>query len=115
TAPEQAYPALEHEFADLHWVHSLNNAALTTYALAASRGDFDRAISLTVMGGWDTDSNGATVGAVTGALHGAGAIDPYWSEPLQGRVSSSIPGADGLTFRELADRTAALAERWRPR
>lgn len=115
TPPERAYPALEREFANLHWVHSLNNAALATYALAASRGDFDRAICLTVMGGWDTDSNGATVGAVTGALHGAGAIDPYWSDPLQGRVSSSIPGADGLTFAELAERTAALAERWRPR
>ena len=109
---EDAYAALEREFAGLHWVHSLNNTALVTYALAAGGDDFDAAICLAVMGGWDTDSNGATVGAVVGALHGAGAIAPYWSQPLRGRVASSIPGADGLRFEELATRTAALADRW---
>ena len=50
----------------MHWVHSLNNTALVAYALEAGGGDFDRSICLTVMGGWDTDSNGATVGAVGG-------------------------------------------------
>ena len=66
--PTEAYAALEAEFAGMHWVHSLNNTALVAYALEAGGGDFDRSIALTVMGGWDTDSNGATVGAMTGAL-----------------------------------------------
>ena len=68
--PTSAYAALEAEFDGMHWVHSLNNTALVAYALAAGAGDFDRSICLTVMGGWDTDSNGATVGAVVGALGG---------------------------------------------
>jgi hypothetical protein len=89
----------------LHWVHVRNNAALVAAALAYSRGDFDRAICAAVSGGWDTDSNGATVGSIAGALTGAGGIRPEWTDPLHGRLSSSIGGFDGITFEELAART----------
>ena len=109
--PTEAYARLETEFADLHWVHTLNNAALLTYGLAAGQGDFDRTICLTVMGGWDTDSCGATAGAVAGALGGTAAIDPRWSGPLRNRLTTSIPGLDGLSFDGLADRTLAVHER----
>ena len=108
--PTAAYARLELEFAGLHWVHTLNNAALLTFGLAAGRGDFDRTIGLTVMGGWDTDSNGATAGAVAGALGGAAAIDDRWSAPLQDRLATSIPGLDGLSFGAVTDRTLALAK-----
>jgi ADP-ribosylglycohydrolase len=107
--PTEAYEALESEYAGVHWVHALNNAALVSYALAASRGDFDRAICLTVMGGWDTDSNGATVGSIAGALGGTGAIAERWTGPLQGRLSSALPDCDGVTFLDVAERTVALA------
>jgi ADP-ribosylglycohydrolase len=89
----------------LHWVHVRNNAALVAAALAYSRGDFDRAICAAVSGGWDTDSNGATVGAIAGALTGASGIPPEWTDPLRGRLSSSIGGFDGITFEELTART----------
>ena len=105
--PTEAYARLEAEFAGLHWVHVLNNAALLTYGLAAGAGDFDRTICLVVMGGWDTDSNGATAGAVAGALGGAGVIGPQWSGPLQNRMATSVPGLDGVTFDEVTDRTFA--------
>ena len=108
--PTSAYAALEAEFHGMHWVHSLNNTALVAYSLAAGRGDFDRSICLTVMGGWDTDSNGATVGAVVGALSGIGAIAPRWSDPLRGRLATSIPGADGASFDEVATRTLVVAQ-----
>jgi ADP-ribosylglycohydrolase len=109
--PTTAYARLEAEFADLHWVHTLNNAALLTYGLAAGRGDFDRTICLTVMGGWDTDSCGATAGAVAGALGGTAAIGQRWSGPLQNRLSTSIPGFDGLSFDAVTDRTLAVHDR----
>ena len=111
--PTEAYAALEAEFAGMHWVHALNNTALVAYALEAGGGDFDRSICLTVMGGWDTDSNGATVGAVAGALGGTAAIAARWSDPLKNRMSTSIPGCDGQTFDDVAARTLAVAERVR--
>jgi ADP-ribosylglycohydrolase len=107
-APISAYKALEREFEGMHWVHALNNTALVAFALTASGGDLARGIGLTVMGGWDTDSNGATVGAVCGALAGADAIDPRWTEPLHDRIATSIPGCDGSSFEDLAVRTLRL-------
>ena len=58
------------------------------------------------MGGWDTDSNGATVGSVVGALTGAAALPAAWSTPLRNRLATSLPGFDGIGFDELAARTA---------
>ena len=78
TDTERAFDRLYEEYGHLHWVHVLNNAALTAYALTVSRGDFDTAITTVVMGGWDTDSNGATVGSVCGALAGAAALPDRW-------------------------------------
>ena len=75
----------------MHWVHTLNNAALVAFGLAAGGGDFDRSICLTVMGGWDTDSCGATAGAVAGALSGPAAIAKRWSAPLQGPADDVDP------------------------
>jgi ADP-ribosylglycohydrolase len=92
-----------------HWVHVLNNASIVAFALAAGRGDFERSITLTVMAGWDTDSNGATVGAVAGAMAGAGRIPARWSDPLRNRLATSVTGFDGIGFDELARRTLAVA------
>ncbi len=111
--PTTAYARLEEEYANLHWVHTLNNAALLTYGLAAGRGDFDRTICLTVMGGWDTDSCGATAGAVAGALGGTAVIAERWSAPLRNRLSTSIPGLDGLSFDSVTERTLAVYDQVR--
>jgi ADP-ribosylglycohydrolase len=86
-----------------------NNAALVAAALAYSRGDLDQAICAVVSGGWDTDSNGATVGSITGALGGAGKISPKWTDPLRGRLSTSIGGFDGVTFDELTVHTLEVS------
>ncbi|MGW9194140.1 ADP-ribosylglycohydrolase family protein [Micromonospora chersina] len=93
----------------LHWVHVRNNAALVAAALAYGRGDLERSICAVVAGGWDTDSNGATVGAVTGALTGAARLPGRWVAPLRNRLASSIAGFDGIGFDTLADRTLTLA------
>ena len=64
---EHALDELHARYGHLHWVHVLNNAALIAYALAASDGELGPAIAMAVSGGWDTDSAGATVGAICGA------------------------------------------------
>lgn len=106
---EAALDAISAKLGSLHWVHVLPNAALVAFALSRSRGDFQRAICTVVMGGWDTDSNAATVGSVCGGLAGAKALPPQWVLPLRNRLSTSLPGYDGIGFDELADRTVALA------
>ena len=110
-ATEDALDRLHERYGHLHWVHVLNNAALAAYALTMSEGDFETAICTAVMGGWDTDSVGATVGSVCGALTGAQRLPSTWVEPLRNRVASSLPGFDGIGLDTLADRTLALAGR----
>ena len=105
---EAALDLLYARYGHLHWVHTINNAALVTAALLYGKGDFGRSITLAVMGGWDTDSNGATVGAVVGTLRGTAAISEAWSAPLGNRVRSSLKGFDHASITDLAARTAAL-------
>ena len=73
--------------------------------------DFDRGIRLAVAAGWDTDSAGATVGSVLGALIGRDGIDPAWTTPLHDRLATSLPGAPERSLTELADRVRALPGR----
>ncbi|GAB4004024.1 hypothetical protein GCM10029992_47780 [Glycomyces albus] len=106
---EAAIDALHAEYGHLHWVHVLNNAALLAFALARGDGDFERTITLAVSGGWDTDSVGATAGAITGALAGAKTLPPKWIDPLDDRLATSVPGFASARFTDLAARTEAVA------
>lgn len=88
-----------------HWVHAINNTALVAAALYAFD-DFSLAICGVVQAGWDTDTNGAAVGSILGALR---PIDERWSAPLRGRFASSLPGFEGITLDELTERMLAVA------
>ena len=59
-----------------------------------------------MQGGLDTDTNGAAVGSIFGALQ---PIEPRWTEPLHGRFASSLPGFDGITLEALVERTLNVA------
>ncbi|GAB3831810.1 ADP-ribosylglycohydrolase family protein [Kribbella italica] len=102
---DDALDVLHAEYGHLHWVHAINNSALTAYALTAP--DFATGVGRAVMGGWDTDSVGATVGAVLGAVLG---VPSEWSEPLDNRLTTSLPGMNQVSFDELAARTLAVAK-----
>ena len=88
-----------------HTVHAINNTALVAAALY-SFDDYSPAICAAVQGGWDTDTNGAAVGSIFGALR---PIEERWSAPLHGRLASSLPSFDGITLEELSARTLAVA------
>ncbi|MGW2276925.1 ADP-ribosylglycohydrolase family protein [Streptomyces sp. NPDC001770] len=89
-----------------HWVHVLPNAALLAAALTHADGDFTRSVGNAVMGGWDTDSNGATAGSLAGLLAGGpGALPDRWTAPLKNRLATSVPGFDGIGFDALAEQT----------
>jgi ADP-ribosylglycohydrolase len=94
-----------------NWVHALVNAAVLSAGIAFGEGNFDDTVTLTVMGGLDTDSNGATAGSVAGIL--ATDIDSRWVDPLKDTVRSAVFGYDGISLSALAGRTAAVAEQFR--
>ncbi|CAN5798647.1 hypothetical protein BH24ACT5_BH24ACT5_01110 [soil metagenome] len=104
---EQAIDAIYAEFGHLHWVHTLNNSALVAFALTRGHGNFEQSVTTVVSGGWDTDSNGATVGSLCGALAGASMLPAAWVDPLRNRLSTSVAGFDGIGFDELARRTSS--------
>jgi ADP-ribosylglycohydrolase len=104
---ERAVDMIYARFGSYHWVHSVNNAALVVAALMYAEGDFGQAVCNVVMGGWDTDSNGATVGSIAGVLSGLGALPKRWIDPLHNRIRSSMKGFDGSSLSDLADRTFA--------
>ncbi|MGM7669103.1 ADP-ribosylglycohydrolase family protein [Microbacterium sp. A93] len=107
---DSALDVLHAAFEGMHWVHTLNNAALAACALQAYGDDFGAAIALAVAGGWDTDSVGATVGSVVGGLVGADGIGEAWTTPLKDRIATSMPGGAERSIRELAERTLRLSE-----
>jgi ADP-ribosylglycohydrolase len=106
---EAVVDGLHERHGELHWVHAINNTALVAAALWAFDGDFTGAIGAVVQGGWDTDTNGAAVGSVLGAIVGPGGIDERWTAPLRNRIASSLPGFDASTIDGLARRTVAVA------
>jgi ADP-ribosylglycohydrolase len=107
---DRALDVLHAAFAGMHWVHTLNNAAVIACAVQAHGTDFGSAIALAVAAGWDTDSAGATVGSVVGGLIGAEAIDAAWTAPLRDSIATSMPGGAERSIRELAERTLRLSE-----
>ncbi|WP_405794617.1 ADP-ribosylglycohydrolase family protein [Streptomyces longwoodensis] len=106
---EETLATVAEETAGLGWIHTVPNAAVLTAGLLYGDGDFTRTIALTVRGGLDTDSNGATAGSVAGVLTGARAIPAQWTDPLEDTVRSAVFGFDGVRISELAERTVRLA------
>ena len=102
---EDRVNALYERYGHYHWVHAINNTALVAAAMYAFE-DFSPAICAVVQGGWDTDTNGAAIGSIFGAL---GPIEERWSAPLKGTFATSLPSFDGITLDELVARTLAVA------
>ncbi|MEU3524700.1 ADP-ribosylglycohydrolase family protein [Streptomyces sp. NPDC038707] len=106
---EQTLATAAEETAGLGWIHVVPNAAVLTAGLLYGEDDFTRTLALTVRGGLDTDSNGATAGSVAGVRTGARAIPARWREPLRDTVRSAVFGFDGVRISALAERTLRLA------
>lgn len=93
------------------WVHTINNAALIATGLLWGNSFID-AVGITITGGRDTDSNGATVGCVFGALHGATDIPADLVGSTHVSVRSAVRDFDRITIEELTERTLTVAQRF---
>jgi ADP-ribosylglycohydrolase len=108
---EATWERINQKYGHYHGVHTINNAAVVLMGLLHGRGDFERAIAIAVMGGWDTDCNGATAGSVMGVILGAKALPVKWIAPLHDRISSIVAGFNDVKLSALARRTTAMQQR----
>lgn len=103
---------LHARYGHYHWVHAVPNTAVIAAALTHADGDFTHSVCRAVSGGWDTDSNGATAGALAGLIAGSPDGIPHrWTAPLKNRLATTVPGFDGIGFDALAHLTAQEAAR----
>lgn len=93
------------------WCHTISNAEIVTLALLWGEGDYTRSLGLSVMPGFDTDCNGATVGSVLGLLLGAEALPRQWVEPLQDTLLTGVAGYHRVSLTALAQETVELIHR----
>jgi len=106
-ADSRAVERLHERYAGMSTVHTLNNLSLVVWALCSAGDDFGAAIGNAVAAGWDTDCNGATVGALFG-LRGA-EIPDAWTQPWDGRIGLSLAGYSEVTVDDVVERTVAVA------
>lgn len=102
--PESIHRAYE----ELSPVHTNNNLALVVWALLSHPDDFGAAIGDVVAAGWDTDCNGATVGALWALQEKP--VPETWTAPWRGRVRVSLAGEGEISLDALTARTRAVAE-----
>jgi len=104
---EEIYALLGH----YHPVHTNNNAALVVAALVLGGHDLDKVLTIAVMGGWDTDCNGATAGSIAGAMLGATALPDKWIGRLNDTLNSQIIGYHPIAITECARRSVEIARK----
>jgi ADP-ribosylglycohydrolase len=107
---EDAWERVNDRYGGYHTIHVINNTCAIVLGLLYGEGDLEKSICLAVMGGWDTDCTGATVGSIVGAMRGAGALPEKWIGPLDDRLESIVLGFHDSRISDLARRTVALAD-----
>ena len=108
---ETTWDRINAKYGHYHGVHTINNAAVVLMGLLHAKGDYEKAISIAVMGGWDTDCNGATAGSVIGTILGAKALPAKWIAPLHDHISSIVVGYTETKLSTLAKRTGKMQGR----
>ena len=108
---EATWDRINAKYGHYHGVHTINNAAVVLMGLLHAKGDYEKAIAIAVMGGWDTDCNGATAGSVMGTILGAKALPAKWIAPLNDRISSIVIGYTDTKLSALAKRTGKVQEK----
>jgi len=98
-------------FKHYHPVHTNNNAALVAASLVFAGDDFEKGIATAVLGGWDTDCNGATVGSILGAKLGASALPERWTAPLNDTLYAEVTGFHPIAISECARRSYEVYKR----
>ena len=96
---------------------TINNACCVAAALLYGWGDgsgtpverYERAITIAVQLGFDTDCNGATVGSVTGLMVGASLLPGKWIAPLNDTLRTCVAEFGQVSISSIARRTYGIS------
>lgn len=91
------------------WCHTNSNAQVVALALLWGEDDFEQTITRSVMPGFDTDCNGATVGSLWGIKHGVDALPKKWTGPIRNLVRTGVAGYHEAKVSSLAEEMVDLA------
>jgi len=91
-----------------HWCHTVSNAEIVAISLLYGEGDFEKAVTRSVMPGFDTDCNGATVGSIMGAIIGAKDMPQKWIAPMNDTLITGLHGYNKVSLTEMAKLTMEL-------
>ncbi len=98
------------EHTDHGWCHTISNAMIVAAALLYGGGDFAKSICCAVGMAFDTDCNGATVGSIIGMMKTADGIDECWKKPINGKIHTSLFGAQVVNIEEAVEKTLEHTE-----
>ncbi len=94
----------------ISWVHTLPNAMIVAAALLWGENDYAKTLGYAIMGGMDTDCNGATVGSVIGMVTGAKKVPAHFTDPIGDTLRTDIVGNATVKVSDLARRTMRFIE-----
>ena len=95
------------------WCHTISNAMIVCTALLFGDTDFEKSISIAVLGALDTDCNGATTGSILGMILGAKALPEKWIAPLNDQLKSGVDGFGLVKISNVARETVNIAKKIR--
>ena len=109
---------IEECFEDIHsrwderngpdWTHTVSNAEIVAASLLWGEGDYAKSVGYSVMVGYDTDCNGATVGSVLGVMKGYDALPREFTDRVCDTLDSNIIGYNRVSIKDMAKRTVSL-------
>ncbi len=105
----KAWERIDKKWGALGHAGTMNESAAMINALVHSADpidgvDYGKAITLTVMQGWDADCSGAITGSIAGVIAGLKKIPERWREPLNDTYNSGLATERETRISRLADR-----------
>ncbi len=110
--PLEASRLVDERYPDMHPVHTINNAALTVFALSIGGADGGKVIANAVAMAHDCDCTAATAGSLAGAAYGTKCLAPHWYSCFGDSLRSYFNGDREYSIEDILNRFCKKAERF---
>jgi ADP-ribosylglycohydrolase len=107
---KDAIRLVDERYPNMPFVHTINNACLTVFALALGGDDISKVIANAVALAHDCDCTAATAGSIVGAAYGFKKLDPKWHKCFNNRVGSYFNGEKEYLISDILSRFEMLAK-----